>query len=181
MECMITVFGCSRLSISRICGFMQRGRKNCGSGTGKYRVRRGDGLKKGCGAKRRSTADNKVFAALMLFSDSYPPAPSHMGGGTHRFGFSSYEGAVRGSRRLPKRTKHKNSLRSFYASFVCARSAPDCVRGGATRQSREKRCHRAGVGLAQAFPRACSVVSASIMRKCRTDAARRFYTAKHGT
>ena len=29
----------------------------------------------------RRTAYNKVFAALMLFLDSRPPAPSHMGGG----------------------------------------------------------------------------------------------------
>ncbi len=32
----------------------------------------------------------------MLFSVSYPPVPlSTWKGGTHRFGFSSYEGAVR--------------------------------------------------------------------------------------
>ena len=30
----------------------------------------------------------------MLFLVSYPPAPSHMGGGTHSFGFSFYEGAA---------------------------------------------------------------------------------------
>ena len=36
---------------------------------------------------------------LMLFLDSYPPVPlSTWKGGTHSFGFSYYEGAVRGSR-----------------------------------------------------------------------------------
>ena len=69
----------------------------------------------------------------MLFLNSYPPVPlSTWKGGTHRFGFSSYEGAAATADRRSKRKEQKNRLRVFllfsFARFA-RRSAPgvECV------------------------------------------------------
>ena len=53
----------------------------------------------------------------MLFSGSYPPVPLSTGkGGTHHFGFCSYEGAVRRAKLANE--KRGNSCRSFPDVFV---------------------------------------------------------------
>ena len=58
----------------------------------------------------------------MLFLDSYPPVPlSTWKGGTHSSGFSSSEGAARGSLRLPEGIKEK--LRREFSFYPLAREA----------------------------------------------------------
>ena len=77
--------------------------------------------------KRSGTAlpCKKEFAGAHVILDSYPPVPlSTWKGGTHSSGFSSYEGAARGSRRLPKRKKAGKPASGFPAFFVSARSTP---------------------------------------------------------
>ena len=74
----------------------------------------------------------------MLSIDSYPPVPlSTWKGGTHSFGFSSYEGAAGA---LRARTKISGKLRQEFScfSFRPPTAVSDCARGVAIQQSRIK-------------------------------------------
>ena len=98
----------------------------------------------------------------------------------HRFGFSSYEGAVRGSRRLPKRNEAEKPRAGFPASFrLHAKRAGQRPRCGDA-QSWENAVLMPTLVMRKPFHGCARLFSAPVMRKCRTDAAKRFNAAKHG-
>ncbi len=58
----------------------------------------------GC-VRGRDAAGNKEFASLMLFVDSYPPSPSHMGRGVRdKAGYAAYR---RGGRSLARKARRR--------------------------------------------------------------------------
>ncbi len=65
----------------------------------------------------------KGFAGAHAIFRLLSPTPSHMGGGTHRFGFSSYEDAAAAAEGC-RNERSRKIPRNFPASFVCALSAP---------------------------------------------------------
>ncbi len=73
----------------------------------------------------------KVFAALMLFLDSYPPVPlSTWKGGTHRSGFSSFEGAA--ATVEDGRNERSRKTRTGFSCFFRLRAKrAGCARGAA--------------------------------------------------
>ena len=72
----------------------------------------------------------KEFASLMLFLNSCPLPPSHMGGGSRIYSFSSFEGAAATDHRSVE-TKRAGKPLGFSAPFRSRAKRAGCARGGA--------------------------------------------------
>ena len=89
----------------------------------------------GRGCARGSTAAHCLVKGIRCAHAIYrlpPPTPSHMGGGTHRFGFSSYEGASPRASRANERAVKLPS--EFYCCFCSDRRRRSWLRPAAARR-----------------------------------------------